>query len=233
MHRFAATLPIALLIACASGAPPTAPDRAGAWGYVRLVPREGVAAITKGGASYGDREVADAQLLDYSKPGFSVVYAEGAAPPAGEAKLAIRDGVADAEFDPPHAALGAGGAIHVKNESAVEHVLSCPTGRLVRRLAPGESVSIATDAAGEWSLFLLDAPSAAALAFAAPGPFAVTSNAGRFALSDLAPGTARLHAWHPRFPPSSTSVDLGAGASTRVDLELRVDNLEGAASHAP
>jgi len=233
MRRSAAILPLALLLACASGAPPTAPGRASAWGYVKLVPREGVAAITKGGASYGDREVADAQLLDYSKPGFAVVYADGAAPPAGDARIAIRDGVTVVELDPPHAALGAGASIRVTNQSAERHVLSCPTGRLVRPLAPGESVEIAADAAGEWSLFLLDAPSAAARVFAAPGPFAVTSSAGRFALSDLAPGPARLHAWHPRFPPASTLVELGAGASTRVDLELRVEHAEGAASHAP
>ena len=233
MHRISACLSLGLLLACASGAPPTAPDRASAWGYVRLVPREGVAAITSGAHSYGDREVADAELVDYSKPGFAVVWADGAPAPAGRARVAIRSGVAGAVFDPPHAALGAGGAIEVANESGEAHVLSCPAAKLVRRLAPGESVEIAAATAGEWSIFLLDAPSAEARLFAAPGPFAVTSSAGRFSLPDLAPGAARLHAWHPRFPPATAAVELGAGASTRVDLELRVDHPGGESPDAP
>ena len=64
---------------------------------------------------------------------------------------------------------------------------------------------------------------AEARVFAAPGPFQVVSSAGRFALADLDPATARLHAWHPRFPPATDPVSLAAGTATRVDLELRVE----------
>lgn len=232
MRRPFASLLVALLIACASSPTPPA-GRAAAWGYVRLVPRDGVAAITSSGGSYADREVADAEFVDYSKPGFAVVYADGAAAPAGRAEIAIRAGIAGATFEPPNTALAAGGAIAVANESDEPHVLSCPSARLVRRLAPGESVEIAADVAGELELFLLDTTGAQARVFAAPGPFAVVTTAGRFALADLAPGPTRLHAWHPRFPAASVDTDLGAGKSTRIDLELRVERPEGAPADAP
>ncbi|RIL03944.1 MAG: hypothetical protein DCC71_14600 [Proteobacteria bacterium] len=206
--------------------------RAGAWGYVRLVPREGVE--TGGGSrSYGDREVADAALVDYSKPGFAVVYAEGAAPAATPVRVAIADAATGPAFDPPHAALGAGGAITVANASAAPHVVSCPRAGLVRRLAPGESVEIAARDAGEWPLFLLDAPGEQANVFAAPGAFQVVSAAGRFAFADLAQGAVTLRAWHPRFPPAARAVTLAAGGSTRVDLELRVDRPAQGAGGAP
>jgi len=227
-----ASLALVLLAACASAPSAPAPGRAAAWGYVRLVPREGVT-IHAGSASYGDREVADAVLVDYSKPGFAVVWADGAAPPATAATLAIRNGVDQAVFDPPHVALGAGSAITVTNDTAEPHLLSCPRAGLVRRLAAGQSVAIAAAEPGEWPLFLLDAANAGASAFAAPGPFQVVSSAGRFALSDLAPGPTRLHAWHPRFPAAATAVDLASGRATRVDLELRVDAPEGARADAP
>jgi hypothetical protein len=218
--RLLALVSAAILFACAS-APPVAKGRAAAWGYVRLVPREGVATGSAGG-SYGDREVADAELVDYTKPGFAVVWVE-ATPPGGSAtRIAIRDGVAGVRFEPAHAALAAGGTITIVNESARPHLLSVPAAGLVRPLATGDSAPIANAAAGEWSLFLLDVPGEEARVFAAPGPFQVVSTSGRFALGDLAPGVAELHAWHPRFPPASRAISLAADTPTRVDLELRV-----------
>lgn len=231
MARAIALFATTLLAACASAPPAPRADRAAIWGYVRLVPRDGVATHA-GSASYGDRSVADAVLVDYSKPGFAVVWADGPAPPASDARLAIRDGVAGARIEPAFAALAAGGAIHVTNETASPHVVSCPPARLVRELAPGESLAIAADAAGERALFLLGGD-AEARVFAAPGPYQVVSSAGRFALSDLAPGAVALHAWHPRFPATSVRTEAPAGATTRVDLELRVDRATPETTDAP
>ena len=81
---------------------------------------------------------------------------------------------------------------------------------------------------GELALFVPGAPDAVARIFAAPGPFAAVSDAGRYALLDLPPGAHRLHAWHPRFPPTSQGVELAPGVVARVDLELGV-GLGGAA----
>lgn len=219
----AAVCVAAALAACAS-APAVAPGRAAAWGYVRLVPHEGAPAASAGSASYGDRRLADVALVDYSRPGFAVVYAEDGAPaPAGAPlRLAIRNGALGPRLEPAHAALSAGGALEVANETADARLVSCPAAGLVRRLEPGASLAIPVPAQGEWPVYLLDAAGEPARVFAAPGRWAVASDAGRFELADLAPGRHRLVAWHPRFPPAATTVELASGSAVRVDLELQV-----------
>jgi hypothetical protein len=213
----------AALAACAS-APTAAPGRAAAWGYVRLVPHEGLSAPSAGSASYGDRRLADVALVDYSRPGFAVVYAEdgAAAAPGAPVRLAIRDGALGPRLEPAHAALSAGGALEVANETGAARLVSCPAASLVRRLEPGASLAIPVAAPGEWPVYLLDAPGEPARVFAAPGRWAVASDAGRFELADLAPGRHRLVAWHPRFPPAAATVELASGSAVRVDLELQV-----------
>jgi hypothetical protein len=219
----AAVCVAAALAACAS-APAAAPGRAAAWGYVRLVPHEGMPAASGGSASYGDRRLADVALVDYSRPGFAVVYAEDGAPaPAGApVRLAIRDGALGPQLAPAHAALSAGGALEVANQSSAARLVSCPAAGLVRRLDPGASLTIPVSAPGEWPVYLLDAAGEPARVFAAPGRWTVASDAGRFELADLPPGRHRLVAWHPRFPPAAASVELAAGSAVRVDLELQV-----------
>ena len=223
-RTLASVLGAAALGGCAHKPAPPAPDRASAWGYVRLVPHEGLAAPSAGSASYGDRRLADVALVDYSRPGFAVVYVADAAPaPAGTpARLAIRDEALGPRLAPAHAALAAGGTLEIRNESAAVRLVSCPAAGVVRRLGAGEALAIPLPSAGEWPVHLLDAPGEPARVFAAPGPFAVASAVGRFELADLPPGRHQLVAWHPRFPPASAAVELAAGRTQRVDLELRV-----------
>jgi len=229
----AAAFVAAALAACAS-APAAAPGRAAAWGYVRLVPHAGMPAPSAGSASYGDRRLADIELVDYSRPGFAVVYAEDGAPsPAGApVRLAIRSGALGPRLEPAHAALAAGGALEVANETGDARLVSCPAAGLVRRLEPGASLSIPVAGPGEWPVYLLDTPGEPARVFAAPGRWAVASAAGRFELADLPPGRHRLVAWHPRFPPAAATVELAADRALRVDFELQVGADAGAAVEA-
>jgi hypothetical protein len=201
------------------------------WGYVRLVPREGVSGTPSSGG-YGSRALADVELVDYTQPGFAVVWAEGSPPAGGRVLLSVRRGAARVEIDPPHAALGVGGVLAVENRDTEEHVLSCPAAGVVRRLAPGAALEIELTARGEAGVFLLDVPSSQARVFASPGPFRVVSASGRYELAGLHPGPGRVHAWHPRFPPASASLDLAAGQRMRLDLELRVDRPEEESAHA-
>jgi hypothetical protein len=225
-ERLLAACAALLLAACAGAPPPPAPGRSQAWGELRLVPREGVSA-SSGGGSYGDRRLRDVELVDYSKPGFAVVYVEEAPAPAGELALRVRADRVGTAIEPAHGAVGAAGRIVVHNESPESHLLSYPAAGVVARLEPGETAELAVPRAGEQGLFLLDVPDAAATVFAAPGPFAVVSSAGRYALRDLAPGRRELRAWHPRFPPAVQPVELAADAAVRVDFELGVGRSEG------
>jgi hypothetical protein len=234
MRRSCATLVVALLWACASAPPAPNPGRSGAWGYLKLVPREGVDAVVAAPHAYGDRRLEGVEWVDYSKPGFAVVYAEDVDPPAHErVALAIRTSATGIHLEPGDAALGAGGELVVENRSAAARVVSIPGGGVVRRLAPGESLTITVAAQGEWPVFLLDVPGEKALVFAAPGRYTVVSESGRFALTDLPPGRRRLRAWHPRFPSAATWVDLAPDRLSRVDFELRVDRRQAGVADAP
>jgi hypothetical protein len=227
--RYALAITLAALAAGAASPPPAASEEAvgAVWGYVRLVPREGVAEATGGAHAYGDRDVSGAQLVDYSTPGFAVVYAEGEPAADERASIAVVASPTGMRLEPAHAALGAGGKLSIANRSDAAHVLSCPRAGLVRSLAAGESIEVTLDAAGEWPVYLLDVPGERAQVFAAAGPYQVVSPAGRFELEDLPAGDVRVHAWHPRFPGASATTEVLADDEVRVDLELRVDRPEG------
>src|SRR5262245_47252933 len=150
----------AALAACTTSAPPDpAPGRATAWGFVHLVPRAGVTPRAPGPTSpYAKPGLRDVEFVDYSRPGFAVVYLEGTPSPGGAASFQIRDGALRPYLEPAHAAVGAGGTLRVTNASARAHVLSLPEMDVVRRLEPGEAIEVELARGGEQPLFLLDVP---------------------------------------------------------------------------
>lgn len=232
MRRLLLLVSISLLASsCAAPPEAPAPGTSQAWGAIRLVPREGATPGSSGGASYGDRRLRDVEFVDYSRPGFAVVYVEQAPPPTGEAVLAIHDSRIGLRLEPEHAAVGAAGRVSVRNETSEPHVVSYPAAGVIRPLAPGESVAFEVPRAGEQGLYVLDAPDAGTTLFAAPGHFGVASSVGRYRVTGLAPGAHELRVWHPRFPPAAQAIELAPGASLEVDFELGVGRSEGAHAH--
>jgi hypothetical protein len=210
---------VAAALACASGPPPPAPGTSQVWGELRVVPRVDVA-HAGGGGSYGDRRLRDVELVDYSQPGFAVVYVDADEAPAGELSVTLRSSRFGVVVEPEHGAVGASGRVVVRNASEAPHLVSQPSTGAVRTLAPGEQVALSFPHPGEERLYLLDLPETSVTLFAAPGPFAVVSSSGRYTLSNLTPGSRTLHAWHPRLPATRRRLALAPGASVRVDLEL-------------
>ena len=224
----------AAVVACATQAPaPPSPGTGTVWGHLRLVPREGVTPVKPGGSPYADRRMSDVEFVDYSTPGFAVVYHDAGPSPAGTAQLEIRTTGVRTRLDPAHSVVGAGGALVVSNRSGAAHVLSAPDIGLLRRLEPGQQVEIAVPEPGEQSLFLLDVARSEATVFVSPGPFVVVSADGRFELSGLAPGSHRLLAWHPRFPPARASLQIAPDSIVQLDLEMGVDQRDDAPASAP
>lgn len=219
LYRSLVPLSVAVL-ACATAPPPPEPGTSQVWGELHLVPRVEVAKA--GGGAYGDRRLRDVELVDYSKPGFAVVYVDAEEAPAGELSVTIRSSRFGVAIEPQQGAVGAAGRVVVRNASDALHVVSQPSAGALAELAPGEQVSFAVPGPGEQRIYLLDLPDASVTVFAAPGPYAVVSSSGRFALSDLAPGPCTLHAWHPRLPATRRRLSLAPDASLRVDLELGV-----------
>jgi hypothetical protein len=204
------------------------PAKSGVYGYLKLVPHEGVSqqGSTAGSSSsaYGDRRYSGTALVDYSKPGFAVVYLDGPPleSPGAPLVVTLRSEGDGAALAPANGAVALGGEVVVRNAGDTPHVVSIPAAAVLRALAPGDSLAIQAREAGELEVFVPGASAAAARVFVAPGPFAVVSDAGRFELLDVEPGARRLHAWHPRLPPSERSVELAAGRVVRVDLEVGV-----------
>ena len=220
---------LAWLAGCVRVPPPPAPGTGTLWGYVHLVPRAGVTPGKRDYDSYADRRLRDVTFVDYSRPGFAVVYLDG--PPAGGTeRVTITHALLRPSFAPQYGAVGTGGTVVVRNSDWLPHTVSCPTAKLLRRLAPGEEVAIVAGSAGPLPLFLLDAPGIEGVVFVAPGPYTVVSREGRWELRDLTPGPQEVRAWHPRLPGSSREIEIAPGVSRQVDVAIGVGNLT---EHAP
>jgi hypothetical protein len=211
-----------LCLACAQTPPPPTPGTGTLFGDLHLVPREGVHMPASSGGAYQDRAMADVELVDYSKPGFAVVWLEDGAPVARGAQVTIRANEFETRLEPAWTALAAGETLELLNATPEAHTVSCPSLGVVQQIAPGESLKLKVADAGGHSLFLLDRPQVEGGVFAATGPFAVLTATGRFELRDLAPGPTKLHAWHPRFPPVARTIDIVPDEAMRVDLEMGV-----------
>jgi hypothetical protein len=222
--------PLLLCLACAGTGAAPAPGKASVYGTLRLVPHEGAPHSSGGGGSYGSRRMRDVGLVDYSTPGFAVVFLAEGAPPAGEIALAIRDTRVEPRIEPAAAAVGAGGRIRIENASASARIVSYPAAKLVRRMAPGEKLELAAPREGEQGVFLLDVPDAGATLFVAPGPYDVVGTTGDYELRDVEPGAHALRAWHPRFPPVRREVELAPDTRRRMDLEMGVGIEPGGAA---
>ena len=231
MLRFLAFALTVTTLACVTA---NDPHRASVQGHLQLVPHADLLVAKSGGNAYGDRRLRNAQLVDYSRPGFSVVYVD--AVDAGDqskadtkladlnrgVRLSIDGGDTRTRFEPAQLAIRMGNHIRLKNRDREPHVVSCPEASLLQSLLPGQEVRIELPTSGEYRLYLADVPGTESIVFAAPGPYAVVSIGGRFRVSDLTPGARTLHAWHPRFPPASHDIELTAGDSLVVDFEIGV-----------
>lgn len=224
-------LAAAFALACASAPPAPAPGRATLVGTFRLVPHHGVKLPAGGAGGYADPRLRDARLVDYSRPGFAVVYLERGSASTGTARIAARASEFGTRLEPEHAALGADGVLTLANETAAPQVVSIPSLGVVRRLEPGEERAQRV-AAGAHDVFLLGVDAQASV-FAAPGPFARVAPSGHWELRDLEPGLARVRTWHPRFPAVAREIELVAGRTERLELEVGVDQIEGDTHASP
>jgi hypothetical protein len=226
MRRLVSGLLAAALVACAGAPALRDSSRSGVYGYLRLRPHEGTAPAPTAGApkdAYGDRRYTDTGLVDYSRPGFAVVYLErGSGGGAASGVLAIRAGAGGVTIEPAHAATSVGAGVELRNLDSSPHVVSVPAAGLVRALAPGDRLLLPAGQAGALEVFVPGEPAAAATVFVAPGPFAAVNESGRFEILEVAPGPNRIGVWHPRLPPAARDVALAAGSVARVDLEIGV-----------
>lgn len=207
---------------CAAAPIATIPGTGAVFGLVSLVPREGVTPSSGGSAAYNSPALRDVHFVDYSRPGFAVVFVEGLAAPHDNVRIAIQDSRHVARLEPRDTVVGQAGSIEIVNETARVQAISSPVSAALYRLEPGESVEISEPAAGLHSLYLLESAEVTARVFVAPGPYAVVSSRGKFRLDGLPPGEARIHAWHPYFPETEKRIEVPPDGAVRLDFELGV-----------
>jgi hypothetical protein len=175
--------------------------------------------------SYTDPRLSGVKLVDYSDPGAAVVWVDR--PPLSDERvdLEIRTTPLGVRLAPSLAVVGIGGWIQLMNRSGQAQTISVPEEGWVRVLEPGERIEWTPPAPGERSVFLLGDSSDELRLFVSPGRHARVAAGGRWELPDLAPGPARLSAWHPRLPGPTHELEVTAGEVARVDLEVGVDAL--------
>ena len=221
LHRIGLAGVFALaLAACASGPVEPAAGRAAVGGTVQLVPPAG-AGEHAGPGAYGDRRLSDVRWVDYSTPGFAVVYLDAGTRPGGRVALAVEETRTGTRLAPRVEVVGVGGEIAIANRASHAAVVSIPAVGRVEQLAAGGEIALAVERAGPVEIFLLGSAEPV-LVFASPGPFARPDADGRYALNDLPPGRATLRAWHPRLPAVSRQLELVAGEVASVDFALGV-----------
>ena len=210
-----------LAISCHS-TPIPGPGNAVVWGHVQLVPRQGVVPQHPGSAGYADRALRDVELVDYSRPGWAVVETEGPAPD-DPAEFAIRKSNHRVRLEPEFAVAGRMGSVTIRNETDVAFLVSDPVEGIVRSLAAGETWSLSEPVPGHHRIHVLHEAGVRSDLFVASGPFARTSERGRYLLSGLAPGSHDVRAWHPRFARVSHQIEIVSGERRRLDISLGVD----------
>ena len=130
----------------------------------------------------------DAEMVDYSHPGFSVVYLEDRPSPTGSSEIALRESPIGPRFSPAQSAVGVGGTIVVINETDRVQVLTCPRLDVWIAVDPGERLELDAREAGSIELFLIEGTEAHATVFSSPGPFSVVDAGGNWWLLDQPPG---------------------------------------------
>ena len=195
------------------------------WGYVTLQPPKGFNPFATSSAGYGDRRLRDVEFVDYRNPKFAVVYFAGSPPSSSTVEIRLIQTNFGPRFDKDYSAVGLNGTIIIRNEDRYGHVFSCKEAGLLRRLEPGQQVTIQALSAEEYTIFILDDVDIYALSYVVPGKFSLISENGRWELRDLPPGAGTVLAWHPGFPPSSQDVEVKFNSVHRVDLEIGVRDL--------
>ncbi len=217
---------------CATTSAPIG-DMGSVWGYVTLKAREGVTLNQASGSGYEDRRLKDVEFVDYSKPGFVVIYLEHVSPPENDAVSVIfRETRFGSRFDSKYGVVGIGGKIIIENADKVGHTFSCPQIGFLKYLDSGSKAEINPKRSGELRFHVIDSIDKEALIFVSPGQYAISSDVGRWELKNITPGQHRLNAWHPRFPPVSSFIEIKKNSKLRNDIVIGVDSLRMENSNA-
>lgn len=190
-----------------------------------------------GGAAYGD----DGQPLvrpgyervDYRNLGDIVVWltpSEPASQPAAEPKaVTLKLSAALRADHPPVIATGRGGTLTVVNDTqSAEQVFSVtpPNHFNIAEIPAGMAASLTLREPGTLDLLVGSRETPVATVFVAPTRWVQGVRSGSAAtFTDVPPGPCTVSAWHPRFPRSTSTVEVVMGESQTISLTVGVNAL--------
>ena len=200
---------------------------------------EGKAAANNGTATdgaYANRKYKFAEKVDYSAMHDFVVYLEGpvgtnSAPATNVVQVAtMRVAQHDALFSPHVLPVMVGTTVEWPNNDSIFHnVFSMSDAKqfdlgLYKDSPPEKHVTF--DKPGRVDVFCSIHENMHCIVLVLENPyFASTDENGRYAITNIPPGTYKLKAWHERLPADEREITVPASGEVRADFTLSIKNL--------
>jgi len=130
----------------------------------------------------------------------------------------------NARFTPDFMVVTAGQSVSMPNEDDIYHNVfsySKPNEFDLGLYAPKASRSVRLRHPGVVRIYCSIHKSMNAMVLVTPTPdFARVKASGKFEIRDVRPGRYRLHVWSEKLPEQTRSINVAAGASVRVKVEI-------------
>jgi plastocyanin len=183
---------------------------------------EGAPAVSAGG-EYQSHRYSLAEKIDYEHLQDFVVYIDQAVDGDAGAKATITQ--RNVSFDPPLLAIPVGTKVLWPNKDEIFHnVFSMSDAKpfdLGLYTKDQKVPEITFDQPGRVDVYCSIHAKMHCIILVLPSRFIAKSDArGRFALTDVPPGTYKVTAWHDRLPPQSKTVTVAAAGAQKLDFVL-------------
>jgi plastocyanin len=186
------------------------------------------APAASGGGEYQSHRFSLAEKIDYEHLQDFVVYIDQAVDGEAGAKATITQ--RNVSFDPPLLAIPVGTKVLWPNKDEIFHnVFSMSDAKsfdLGLYTKDQKVPEITFDQPGRVDVYCSIHAKMHCIILVLPSRFIAKPDArGRFALTEVPPGTYKVTAWHDRLPPQSRTVTVSADGAAKVDFVLGLANL--------